>query len=65
MADGTALETTARYEGCGQATRKRKLTDKRDKVHVIEVTVYGWKVFRLSDAVTKIPVAVNVGQIQE
>jgi hypothetical protein len=65
IADGTDLETTAQYEGCGQATRKRKLADKRGKVHEIEVTVYGWKVFLLSDAVTKIPVAVKVGQIQE
>ena len=37
--DGTDLETTARYEGCGQVTRKRKITDKRGKVREIEVTV--------------------------
>jgi hypothetical protein len=65
IADGTDLETTAQDEGCGQATRKRKLTDKRGKVHEIEVRVYGWKVCLLSDAVTKIPVAVKVGQMQE
>jgi Transposase DDE domain len=65
IADGTDLETTAQYEGCGHATRQRNLTDKRGKVHEIEVTVYGWKVLPLSDAVTKIPLAVNVGQIQE
>jgi hypothetical protein len=35
----TDLETTAQYEGCGQVTRKRKITDKRGKVHEIEVTV--------------------------
>jgi hypothetical protein len=37
--EGTDLETTARYEGCGQVTRKRKITDKRGKVREIEVTV--------------------------
>jgi hypothetical protein len=33
-------------------------------VHEIEVTVYGWKVLLLIDAITKIPLAVKVGQIQ-
>src|SRR5262245_62102727 len=42
IADGTDLETTAQYEGCGQVTRTRKMTDKRGNVHEIEVTVYGW-----------------------
>ena len=65
IADGTDLETTERYQGCGQATRKRRLEDKRGKVHEIEVTVYGWKALLLIDAVTKIPLAVKVVQIQE
>jgi hypothetical protein len=65
IADGTDLETTERYAGCGQATRKRRIEDKWGKVHEIEVTVYGWKVLLLIEAVTKIPLAVKVGQIQE
>ena len=65
IADGTDLETTARYEGCGQVTRKVRIEDKRGKVHEIEVTVYGWKVIVLIDAATKIPLAVKVGPIQE
>lgn len=65
IADGTALETTERYTGCGQVTRRVRLEDKWGKVHEIEVTVYGWKVLLLIDAVTKIPLAVKVGQIQE
>jgi hypothetical protein len=65
IADGTDVETTERDTGCGQATRKRRIEDTRGKVHEIEVTVYGWKVFLLIDAVTKIPLAVKVGQIQE
>jgi Transposase DDE domain len=63
--DATDLETTARYEGCGQVTRKRKITDERGNVHEIEVTVYGWKPIVLIDPATKIPLAVKVGPIHE
>jgi hypothetical protein len=63
--DGTDLETTARYEGCGQVTRKRKITDKRGKVREIEVTVYGWTLLVLIEARTKIPRAAQVVQIQD
>jgi hypothetical protein len=65
IADGTDLETTERYTGCGQVTRTVRIEDKGNRVHEIEVTVYGWKVLLLIDAVTKIPLAVKVGQIQE
>jgi hypothetical protein len=65
IVDATDLETTARYEGCGQVTRKRKVTDKRGTVHEIEVTVYGWKPIVLIAAATKIPLAVKVVPIHE
>jgi Transposase DDE domain len=65
IADGTDLETTERYTGCGQVTRKVHLEDTHGRVHAIEVTVYGWKVLLLIEAVTKIPLAVKLGQIQE
>ena len=65
IADGTDLETTERYTGCGQVTRTVRLEDTRGQVHEIEVTVYGWKVLLLIDAATKIPLAVKVGQIHE
>jgi hypothetical protein len=65
IVDATDLETTAQYEGCGHVTRKRKLTDKRGKVHEVEVTVYGWKLIVLIDARTKIPLAARVVPIQE
>jgi hypothetical protein len=65
IADGTDLETTARYRGCGRVTRKVRIEDKQGRVHEIEVTVYGWKVLLLIDALTKIPLAVKVGKIQE
>jgi hypothetical protein len=65
IVDATDLETTAHYEGCGQVTRKRKITDKRGNVHEIEVTVYGWKLIVLIEALTKIPLAAKVVPIQE
>jgi hypothetical protein len=65
IVDATDLETTAHYEGCGQVTRKQKITDKRGKVQEIEVTVYGWKLIVLIDARTKIPLAATVVPIQE
>lgn len=65
IADGTDLETTEHYRGCGQATRKVRIADKHEQLHEIEVTVYGWKVMLLVDAATKIPLAVKVGPIQE
>jgi hypothetical protein len=65
IVDATDLETTAQYEGCGPVTRKRKITDKRGKVHEIEVTVYGWKLIVVMDAATKMPLAGKVVPIQE
>jgi hypothetical protein len=65
IVDATDLETTAQYEGCGQVTRKRKVTDKRGQVHEIEVTVYGFKLIVFIEARTKIPLAATVVPIQE
>src|SRR5215211_4078796 len=65
IVDATDLETTAAYEGCGQVTRTRKITDKHGNVREIEVTVYGWKPIVLIDAMTKIPLAVKVVPIHE
>ena len=65
IVDATDLETTAQYEGCGQVTRKRRITDKRGKEHEIEVTVYGWKLIVLIEADTQIPMAATVVPIQE
>jgi hypothetical protein len=65
IVDATDLETTAHYEGCGQVTRRRRITDKRGKVHEIEVTVYGWKLIVLIEARTKIPLATQVVPIHE
>ena len=65
IVDATDLETTAQYESCGQATRTRKVTDKRGQGHAIEVTVYGWKLIVLIAAQTKLPLAATVVPIQE
>jgi hypothetical protein len=65
IVDATDLEPTAGYDGCGQVTRKRKITDKRGKIPEIEVTVYGWTVIILIEARTKIPLAAKVVPIQE
>jgi hypothetical protein len=65
LMEGTDLEMPAQYEGCGQGTRKRKMTDKHGQVHEIEVTVFGWKLMVLIDARTKLPLAAQVVPIQE
>jgi hypothetical protein len=65
MVGPTDLETPAAYEGCGQVTRQRKLTDNPGKVRVTEGTVYGWKPMVLSEARTQIPLAVKVVPIHE
>ena len=65
MADGTDLETTERYLGCGHVTRTGRIEETRGKVPAIEVPVYGWKVLLLIDAITKMLLAVKVGQSQE
>jgi hypothetical protein len=65
IAAGTDLETTAHYTGGGRVTRQVRLEDKRGQVHEMAVTAYGWKVRRWIDAVTKMPLAVKVGPIDE
>jgi hypothetical protein len=65
VADGTDLETTQRYRGWGQVTRKVRIEDTRGQVHEIEGTVYGGKALLVIDAATKIPLAVKVGPIDE
>jgi hypothetical protein len=63
MVEGTELETTERDVGCGQVTRHVRQEDQQGRVPEIEVTVYGGNVLRLIDAVTKIPLAVQVAPI--
>ena len=65
MMNGTNLETTERYSGCGQMTRPVRIEDTRGQVHAIEVAVYAWKVLLMIEAVTKIALAVKVEMGQE
>jgi hypothetical protein len=62
-AEGIYLETMARYQGCGQATRTVRIKDKQGREHAIEGTVHRWKVLLLIDAATKIPLSVKVEKI--
>jgi hypothetical protein len=64
IADGTALDTTARDTGCGEVPRKGRLEETRGQGHAREITGYGWKACLLMEAATKRPLAVNVGQSQ-
>jgi hypothetical protein len=61
LVDGTDLETTERYTGCGQVTRHARLEDQPRRGHEIEVAVDGWHVLRLIDPDTPMPLAVQVG----
>ena len=63
--DGSDIETTAKYKGCGKVKREEKFQDKYGKWRVREVVVYGWKVLVVLEASTRIPIAVKVVQIQE
>jgi hypothetical protein len=65
IADGTDLQTTEPYTGGGRVPRNVRLEEKRGRVHEMEVSVYGWKILLLIDAVTKIPLAVKGGPIAE
>jgi hypothetical protein len=65
MMEGSDRETPHSDQGCGQVTRTRRIEDKWGRVQEIEVTVYGWKVLLLIEAVTTSPLAVKVVQIHE
>jgi hypothetical protein len=54
MADGPDLEPTEHPRGGGQATRTVRIADHGPR-HEIEVTVFGWNVWRLIDAATTVP----------
>jgi hypothetical protein len=63
--DATDIETTEKYEGCGQVVRKKKVVDKRGKEKEIEVTVYGWKLLVVWCIRTRMPLAIKVMKINE
>jgi hypothetical protein len=65
VVDASDLETTEKYQGCGQATRKKKVIDKRGEEKEVEVTVYGWKILVVWCVRTRMPIAIKVVKIQE
>jgi len=64
LVEATDLETTAPYEGGGQVSRTRKITETRGPVHAIEVTIDGWQRIVVLAARTKSPWAATGVPIQ-
>jgi len=64
VVDGTQIETTALYQGCGcLKVEKRKRTKKGSNVTVVEL-VFGWRLIALMDLATLTPMAIKVVKIQ-
>jgi len=65
VVDGTPVETTAQFRGCGcQAVTKRQ-QDRQGVWFEYQELVYGWRLIALIDALTLIPVAIQIVQIQD
>jgi hypothetical protein len=63
--DGTRIETTRHYKGCGcLSVTRRKRTRAGGWVAVVEL-LFGWRLIALVDLTTLIPVAIKIVQIQE
>lgn len=63
--DGTQIETTAKFAGCGcQKVTEWKTNRKGIKVEVIKL-VNGWRLIALIDLTTLIPIAIKIVQIQQ
>lgn len=58
--DGSDLQTTEKYKGCGRASRIKTIDGKE-----VKVTVFGFKIMAVMDLYTKIPLAVKVVKINE
>lgn len=63
--DGTPIETTPRYQGCGC----QKVEEKGHTKTGLQITrvkfVFGWRLIALVDLATLCPVAIKIVQIQE
>lgn len=58
--DGSDLQTTEKYKGCGRASRIKTIDGKE-----VKVTVFGFKIMAVMDLYMKIPLAVKVVKINE
>lgn len=64
VVDGTAVATTARYQGCGcQKVEHRGRTKQGVNVTLVEL-VFGWRLIALVDLVTLVPLAIKIVKIQ-
>jgi hypothetical protein len=62
--DATDVRTTRRYKGCGAVTRKKRTRDKTGRLHEIQITVFGWKVWAVMENTLCIPLAIRIAPIQ-
>ena len=58
--DGSDLETTEKYEGCGRVRRDKEINGKN-----VEGIIFGFKIIAVMDLHTQIPLAVKVVKINE
>ena len=64
--DGSQVPTPESYEGCGKIKQTRKVKVKGQKEPVTEeYYLYGWKVLVLIEVQTRLPLAMNLVQIQD
>ena len=64
VVDGTPVETTVRYQGCGcQKVEQKGRTKKGLKVTLFKF-VFGWRLIALIDLVTLTPLAIKIVKIQ-
>ena len=67
--DCTLHETTAKFEGCGTVTYKRKVKArghrKNGELKEVKVTLYGWKVWAIYEIETGIPLAIKIDTIEK
>ena len=67
--DCTLYETTAKFEGCGKVSLKRKVKArgrrKNGELKEVKVSLYGWKVWAIYEIETGIPLAIKIDTIEK
>ncbi|MBU0494048.1 MAG: transposase [Chloroflexi bacterium] len=64
VVDGTLVETTAQFQGCGCLAVTKRQRDRQGVWFEYVELVYGWRLIALIDALTLIPVAIKIVPIQ-
>ena len=65
VVDGTPVETTERYRGCGCLAVSKRKRDRHGVLFEYVELVFGWRLIALIDLTTLIPVAIKIVQIQD